>query len=504
MNLSLNPNPPLTVNAPHPLLAAPSLDGLVDDILTHGEGRLLEEDIVGWRADLRRRLEQVQQHPEQGLGFIEEHIRQASLQLQRLLVQKAMQEKANTVEERCPDCHGPLCEKKRRVTRWIQAYCGPVKLVRTHGWCPHCQHWVFPADRALGLREDSTASPLVQEMCALLVSKMPAEHAEAISLRVTGRALSRSTLAREAQRQGERAQGVRQALVDTPVHLPIPTAAPAPLAEGVSQAPFTLVIQIDAWNIRERDHWGKTRSRRRRGKEVQRWHWVYTATCFRLSQRCVKGRGKTKPRAFITDRSYVATRGGIPSLMEQLFYEARARGLCQAERVLAIADGAVWIWNLVQDRFQDAVQRLDLYHANTYLWAVANELHGKDTRQARQWVKPLLKQIRNDQAPQVITQLKELQPRLAGAAAKAAGEAIEYYGNNQARMKYKEGRRLKEPVGSGAIESTCRQLQCRMKRCGQFWSTHGDEALLCLEMFWRNERWEMLFPHAKLTAVANN
>ena len=71
-------------------------------------------------------------------------------------------------------------------------------------------------------------------------------------------------------------------------------------------------------------------------------------------------------------------------------------------------------------------------------------------------------------------------------------------------MKYKEARKRKEPVGSGAIESTCRQLQCRMKRCGQFWSTRGDEALLCLEMFWRNERWEMLFPHAKLTAVANN
>jgi len=200
----------------------------------------------------------------------------------------------------------------------------------------------------------------------------------------------------------------------------------------------------------------------------------------------------------------VATRGGIEPLMKQLFSEARARGLCQAERVLVVADGAVWIWNLVQDRFQDAVQRLDLYHANTYLWAVANERHGAGTAQARQWVKPLLRQIRNDQVVQVITQLEELQPRLAGAAAKAAGNAIEYYQNNQKRMKYKQGRRLKEPVGSGAIESTCRQLQCRMKRCGQFWSTHGDEALLCLETFWRNECWELLFPHAKLTALSNN
>jgi len=475
---------------------------LVDEILTDQEDRLLQQDIACWQADLHRRLEQLGQHPEQGLGFIEEHIRQASLQLQRLLVQKAMQDKANRVEEKCPDCGARLTDKKRRVSRCVEAYCGKVKLVRTHGWCPHCERWHFPADRVLGLREDSTASPLVQEMCALLVSKMPAEQAEAICLRVTGRRLSRSTLARETQRQVDHAIAVRRQLLDTPVW--VDPAAKATAGQDQLSEPFTLVIQIDAWNVRERDHWGQTEKRRRKNLEVERWHWVYTGTCFRLSHRCKKGRFTNKLRAIITERSYVATRGGVQALMQQLYYEARARGLARAERVLVIADGAVWIWKLFEDRFPDAVQRLDLYHANTYVWAVANELHGKGTPQARQWVKPLLKQIRKDQVAQVITQLEELKPRLAEAAAKVADEAIEYYQNNQERMKYKEGRKRKEPVGSGAIESTCRQLQCRMKRCGQFWSTRGDEALLCLEMFWRNERWEILFPHAKLTAAANN
>lgn len=482
---------------------SPSLETLVDEIVARGEDSLLEQDIARWRADLRKRLEQIQQHPEQGLGFIEEHVRQATLQLQRLLVQKAMQDKADTVDEACPDCHGRLGHKKRRVPRWVDAYCGKVKLLRTHGWCPHCQQWVFPADRVLGLRDDSTASPLVQEMCALLVSKMPAEQAEALCLRVTGRSLSRCTLAREAQRQGDSALAVRQRLVGAPVCLP-ESKTQAARAGDPPPEPFTLVIQIDAWNIRERDHWGQTRKMRQRQQEVKRWHWVYTATCFRLNHRCTKGRFKTKLRAIITERSYVATRGGVETLMKQLYFEARARGLGQAQRVLVIADGAVWIWNLVEDRFKDAIQRLDLYHANTYLWAVANELHGAGSPEARRWVKPLLKQIRNDQVANVITQLAELKPQLAAAAAKTADKAIEYYQNNQKRMKYKQARQRKEPVGSGAIESTCRQLQCRMKRCGQFWSTQGDEALLCLEMFWRNERWELLFPHAKLIAVSNN
>ena len=61
-----------------------------------------------------------------------------------------------------------------------------------------------------------------------------------------------------------------------------------------------------------------------------------------------------------------------------------------------------------------------------------------------------------------------------------------------------------EPLGSGAIESTCRQYQCRFKRTGQFWTMEADEALMCLETFWRNGRWHDLFPHAKPPSLANN
>jgi len=99
--------------------------------------------------------------------------------------------------------------------------------------------------------------------------------------------------------------------------------------------------------------------------------------------------------------------------------------MAQAERVLVIADGAVWIWNLVADRFADALQRLDLFHANAYLWAVANEIHGKGSCQARQWVKPLLRQIRNDKVADVITRLQDLQPRLETAATKETNAAID-------------------------------------------------------------------------------
>lgn len=81
---------------------------------------------------------------------------------------------------------------------------------------------------------------------------------------------------------------------------------------------------------------------------------------------------------------------------------------------------------------------------------------------------------------------------LAARAACAAGTATE----EQLKL-------APQPLASGAIESTCRQDQCRFKRTGQFWTTVGDEALLCVETFWRNGRWHELYPHAKTTAALN-
>jgi hypothetical protein len=472
---------------------------LVQEITLEQKSSILPEDLADWTQDLEARLDRVQQHPEQGLGFIEEQVRQCTLELQRKVVERAMQAKADAVDECCSCCQTPLIERKRRVPKTIHSYCGPVRLFRTHGWCRKCEQWVFPADAALGLFDDSTASPLVQEMCALLVSKMPCEQAEPVAGRVAGIHLSRCTMAREAQRQGDRAIQMRQEQTTTALAVPSP---PALAVAGLDQPPkpFTMVIQIDAWNIRERDDWGKTQAKLKRGEKIERWHWVYTATCFRLEQRVRKG----KRRAVILDRSYVATRQGIEPMMKQLHREAMRRGLAQAKQVLVIADGAVWIWNAAEDRFSEAVQRLDLFHANAYLWAVANQIHGANTPAARQWVKPLLKQIKTDQVARVIHTLEELKPTLSAASAKVTNTTIDYYRSNEKRMKYVAGKKRGEPVGSGAIESTCRQMQCRMKRCGQFWSNQGDESLLCLEVFWRNDHWELLFPHLSITSLSNN
>ena len=328
--------------------------------------------------------------------------------------------------------------------------------------------------------------------------------------------LSRCGLHQEAHRQGLKAQEWRaQFVAQLDTWEQIQQLASA-ATEGPPAQPFTLVIEIDAWDIRERDDWGKTQELREQGKKPERWHWVYMATVFRLDHR-----GQTAgKRAVITQRGYAATRLGLEALSAQLYREALARGLGQAQLVLVIADGALWIWNLAEDRFPDARQRLDLFHAEEHLWAVAHDLYGHGTPEAQAWVAPLLQQIRDDQTLAVIASLTELKPRLLEAQQKKIQTQIGYFQDNAPRMKYKEvlqarkaceeGKATEQqkqlanhPVGSGAIESACRQYQCRFKRTGQFWTTSGDEALMCLETLWRNGRWAQLYPHARSSSALN-
>jgi hypothetical protein len=80
---------------------------------------------------------------------------------------------------------------------------------------------------------------------------------------------------------------------------------------------------------------------------------------------------------------------------------------------------------------------------------------------------------------------------------------VAYFREHQGRMDYRAGGRAGEPLGSGPVEATCRQYQCRFKRPGQFWSQRGDESLLCLETFWRNGRWSLLFPHSAFNPARN-
>ena len=451
---------------------------------------LSEEDVVDWFYEAASELleESV------GMGSMEKIVDRVSLECRRRVLERLVQEAADREPLLCPRCEQALNVEEHHRARRVNSSFGLIRFTRSYGSCKKCEEYFYPADVTLGLQGRAPASPRVQEICALTALRAPAGQAQEDVRRMTGIDLDPSSLHREARRQGERALVLRDA--DVALSKTLDGVYELAARAIVPSNPFTLVIEIDAWNIRERDNWGLTQKLREAGEELGRWHWVYTATAFRLDQRATTATG----RPVIAERGYVATRRGLDDFRIQLYTETLQRGLLQAEQTLISGDGAVWIWNIADDRFKDATQRVDLYHVKEHLWDLANELFGKGSEKAKQWVTPFLNWLkrRKNGVLDVIESLEQLDAtlsRITKAQREAIDREIGYFTDHKNRMDYKNGKALGQPVGSGAIESTCSQYQRRFKLPGQFWSLAGDEAFLALATLHRNDRWNQLFAH---------
>jgi hypothetical protein len=83
------------------------------------------------------------------------------------------------------------------------------------------------------------------------------------------------------------------------------------------------------------------------------------------------------------------------------------------------------------------------------------------------------------------------------ASAGERGETIRaeqnYFAGQEHRMNYEEMADRGWPIGSGAVESACRQQQCRFKRPGQFWTAKGLRNLTALTEAKHNFHWEELW-----------
>jgi len=213
--------------------------------------------VADWQARLTVGLNQSVQASDQNLGHLEEQILHQTRDLEGKLLEEAAQKKADQTPPLCPDCGHPLSRRTHDHPRTFHTRFGPVTIQRLRGWCRRCQAWRYPADHALGLSDTAGASPSVQEMAALTVSKMPVQEASAVIERLTGVKLPPATLDREARRQGQRADKKRAQLDEQ-----MRTGQAAPQMLPLPKEPFTLVIELDAWNIRERDDWGQSAQKR--------------------------------------------------------------------------------------------------------------------------------------------------------------------------------------------------------------------------------------------------
>jgi hypothetical protein len=183
--------------------------------------------------------------------------------------------------------------------------------------------------------------------------------------------------------------------------------------------------------------------------------------------------------------SYTASLAEAAPFGWQLCAEALRRGVQVADEVIVIGDGAHWIWNLAEQHFPGATQIVDWYHASQYVWNAATCLHSQGSAARERWAKEQLDALWQGHLDDV---LAALQPHAGDGGAVDA--AISYYTTQRSRLDYPTYRARGLQIGSGTIESCCKQLvSTRLKQAGMIWSEAGAEAVVAVRAWLKSERW---------------
>lgn len=162
-----------------------------------------------------------------------------------------------------------------------------------------------------------------------------------------------------------------------------------------------------------------------------------------------------------------------------------------------LADGANWIWDRVAGIAPaGSVLILDFFHACEHVSTLCKELYGEGSteyqRRFRRWRSIILK----GKVQTFLNELKEIHANGAKGSARAdllVGE-INYFTQNRHRMHYDKYREKRLPIGSGTIESCCKNvIAARMKRGGMTWSPGGADGMVQIRCSLTSHRFDADF-----------
>jgi len=155
--------------------------------------------------------------------------------------------------------------------------------------------------------------------------------------------------------------------------------------------------------------------------------------------------------------------------------------------LIFLGDGAVWIWNLIARYYPQAIQIVDWYHAEEHLEGVANAAFPAGPERT-DWLEGVKQALWEGQVEEVISACEGL-----AAACEAARKAVLYFYTNAERMRYDRFRAAGYMIGSGTVESGCKQIVTqRLKLPGAQWEVAGAVQTAKARAAWLSGQWQSL------------
>jgi hypothetical protein len=367
---------------------------------------------------------------------------------------------------------------------------GPLTIRRARFQCSQTKKMYCPADEQWDLPHGEVTVSLARRATRLATKMSFAELEEELREQHAVR-LTDTTLDGLVNQVGAVAQRARQAMLDQLEKLPVGRSREEAVAVDLA-APQRMYVSCDGITYRTRY---READPEHRGEQRVIYQEMKVGTVFwqdakeRWHKRVTNGR--ENPERF-----------GL-----SLWALAMACGMGTCPEVIFISDGGGWCNTVAQTYFKEAVRILDWYHLVEHIWAAGRQLYGLDEAAAKRWVAACVDHLHERSG---IGLLRHLERGLAarGPAApalekQALDDLLGYVRPRLAITDYVDYRAKGLVIGSGMMESTCKQVvEHRLKGNGMQWAESGALAMTHLISHRLNGTWTNFWQSRPLQRAA--
>jgi Transposase len=321
----------------------------------------------------------------------------------------------------------------------------------------------YPRDRHLGI-EKTCFSPAAVRMIGTVGSMVSFQEGSQLLQELAGISINASQVERGAEALGD------EIASDERLHT-------EPLGE--EPLPPTLYLGLDGTGIPMRaedlaGRAGKQPDGSAKTREVKVCA-VWSAEARDSEGLPMRDEGSVSYSSAIESAATPHTAEDRSAFAERVLREASRRRFCKTERMVVVADGAPWIWNIAQDLFPGAIQIVDRFHVKQTLHRTAQSIFGSTCEQAKQWATARCAELDDGKLSAIV---RALRPH---AACADAARCRLYIFRNRRRMQYPRFHKQGLCTSSGVLEAGCKvAIGTRLKRSGMHWTLDGANSIIAL------------------------
>lgn len=191
-------------------------------------------------------------------------------------------------------------------------------------------------------------------------------------------------------------------------------------------------------------------------------------------------------------RHYNMHCGNYKKWGKSLRRSASAAGLEKYEDLDVRGDGADWIWELSRTNFPGAENMVDFYHAAEHICGFGKAVYGEGTKKSRQFNDEACGILKHKGPEAALERIKKVKPKKKAFRVALDGLAG-YIEKRKDKMNYPERIKENRSIGSGKVESACKEILNKRVKQGRRWRLRNGMAIANLRAAWLSGDWSVYY-----------